>query len=173
MNRHQRDQSFTEFVASRRTRWRATAYFLCGDWHLADDVVQLAAAKLYVAWPKVRSIGTEDAYARRIIARAAIDESRRPWRRERPAEVLPERAVVDGISAESRDSLMRALAELPAGQRKVVVLRYWLGLSVEETAHDLQCAAGTVKSQAAKGLARLRDQLRSEELTNGTGGGVS
>ena len=78
-----RRTEFTEYAAARRPTLVRLAYALCGDWHTADDVVQTALAKLYVAWPRVRRSGAEDAYVRRTIARTAIDDSRRAWRRER------------------------------------------------------------------------------------------
>src|SRR3712207_2244886 len=83
MGRREREAEFEAFVAARRPRLRGLAYSLCGDWHTADDIVQTALAKVYVAWPRVRRSAAEDAYVRRAIVRTTIDESRRPWRRER------------------------------------------------------------------------------------------
>ena len=83
MRGNDRDAAYTDFVRARRTHLRRIAYAICGDWHRADDLVQTALVKLYVAWPRVRRDGREEAYVRTIIVRADIDESRRPWRRER------------------------------------------------------------------------------------------
>ncbi|HKE69585.1 MAG TPA: SigE family RNA polymerase sigma factor [Nocardioidaceae bacterium] len=156
--RHQRDEGFTEYVAGRRKALLVTAYFCCGSWTHAEDVLQTALAKLYVAWPRVRRNHSEEAYVRRIIVNATIDESRRPWRRERSADVLPDQGYEPPDHA-ARSDLMTALATLPPGQRRVIVLRHWLGLSVEETASDLGISTGTVKSQTAHGLAALRERL--------------
>jgi RNA polymerase sigma-70 factor (sigma-E family) len=143
------------------------AYLLCGNRHDAEDLVQVALTKLYAAWPRIRTKGAEEAYVRRILANATIDASRRPWRRERSTEQLPE-IVVAGPDVEGRDELVRALATLGPGQRRILVLRYWLDLTIEEIAIDLQISPGTVKSQASRGLANLRGQLtdlRIDELT--------
>ena len=162
-----RDADFTAYVAARRAHLRRTAYLLCGDWHDAEDLVQTALAKLYVAWPRVRRDGSPEAYARKILVRTHVDETRRPWRRERASSQLPESAAPAGLPVEERDALMTALAALPAGQRGVVVLRHWVGLSVEETAADLGCSTGTVKSQTARAVSRLREALSDASPTTG------
>lgn len=160
--RERRDREFTEYVSARSTDLKRAAYLLCGDAHRAEDLVQIALTKLYVAWEKVERRGATDAYARRILVRAAIDESRRPWRREVVSEHAPERAVV---VEECDDSLLAELAKLPPRQRAAVVLRYWNDLSVEETARLMDCTPSTVKTQAARGLEKLR------ALLTPTGGG--
>lgn len=154
-----RDREFGEFVDARALVMRRTAYLLCGDWHRAEDIVQTALIKLYVAWSRVRK-DSVDAYARKVLVRTAIDESRRGFfQRERSVDVVPEPAVTD----DSADfDLRQALDALPPGQRAVVVLRYWEDLSITETARILGRTEGTVKSQAAKGLAALRELLEDE-----------
>jgi RNA polymerase sigma-70 factor (sigma-E family) len=160
MRRHDRELAFTEFVAARQGHLRRIAYAVCGDWHHADDLVQTALTRLYVAWPRLHKDGAEEAYARRIIVRAAVDESRRPWRRERPGlEGFDHAAPVAGTPVEERDSLMAALHRLPTMQRRTVVLRHWLGLSVEETAAELGVSTGTVKSHTSRALARLNELM--------------
>lgn len=153
---------FEEFVLARRPRLRRLAYALCGDWHTADDLVQVALAKLYVAWPRVRRRGAEEAYCRRIIANARIDETRRPWRAERPGleSLDPETRSTDPTD---RPALMTALARLSPMQRKVVVLRHWWGLSVLETAEELGITDGSVKSHSSRGLSRLQELLDENE----------
>jgi RNA polymerase sigma-70 factor (sigma-E family) len=156
--RRERDAEFTDYVAARRRALLVTAYFCCGSWNHAEDVLQTALAKLYVAWPRVRRSRSEEAYVRRIIVNATIDESRRPWRRERSVDVVPDQGY-EPSDRVVRSDLVAALATLPPRQRHVIVLRHWLGLSVEETADDLGISAGTVKSQTAHGLAALRARL--------------
>jgi DNA-directed RNA polymerase specialized sigma24 family protein len=137
MPRSSRDEEFSAFVQARRTGLvRSACLLTAGDTHLAEDLVQTALARLYVAWPRVRRAGTESAYVWRIIVNAHIDEVRRPSRRRE-----------------------RHVPELPPGMRAAVVLRHWLDLSVGETAELLNCSEGTVKSQTAKAAARLRDLL--------------
>jgi RNA polymerase sigma-70 factor (sigma-E family) len=153
------DAAFSDFVAARQTHLRRVAYALCGDWHRADDLLQTALTKLYVAWPRIRHGGGEEAYVRQIMVRANIDESRRPWRRERPTDALPDRPAAEPTAPEERSTLFDALQALPEQQRKVVVLRHWLGLSVRETAVELGINEGTVKSHSSRGLAALETVL--------------
>ncbi len=153
------DEAFSDFVAARQTHLRRIAYALCGDWHRADDLLQTALTKLYVAWPRIRHDGGEEAYVRRILVRANIDESRRPWRREHATVDVPDRVDRDAPEVEDRSALFAAVQQLPEQQRKVVVLRHWLGLSVRETADELGISEGTVKSHSSRGLAALERVL--------------
>ncbi len=162
MNRAEREASYVDFVTARREHFRRIAYALCGDWHQADDLLQQALVKLYVAWPRVRRDGGEEAYLRRILVRANIDESRRPWRREHAVEALPDRAVPAAPGIEERSELTEALQQLPPMQRKTVLLRHWLDVSVREAAAELGVSEGTVKSNTARGLAALESLLARE-----------
>jgi RNA polymerase sigma-70 factor (sigma-E family) len=158
-----RDAEFTEFVAARQRRLRRIAYALCGDPHRAEDLLQTALTKLYVAWPRLRHEGEVEAYVRRIMVSVNIDESRRPWRRERASAHLPDRAAREGVPVEERSALFAALQALPDQQRKVVILRHWLGLSVRETAAELRISEGTVKSHSHRGLAALEAALTGSD----------
>jgi RNA polymerase sigma factor (sigma-70 family) len=106
------------------------------------------------------------AYARRVLATRAVDAGRRPWRREVPVEVVPDRAV--DADAEVAVDVVGALAALPAGQRAVLVLRFFDDQDVESTAAALGISPGTVKSQTSRGLERLRE-LMSTPITVGSG----
>ena len=151
-----RDAAFVDYVAGRQAHLRRIAYAVCGDWHRADDLLQTALTKLYVAWPRVHREGSPDAYVRRIIVRSNIDESRRPWRRERSGLDGHDRAAASGLPVEERSALFDALQGLPPMQRRTVLLRFWLGLSVEETAQELSISPGTVKSHCSRGLSALQ-----------------
>ena len=156
---------FASYVAARRVALRRTAYLLTGDWDRAEDVVQDALARLFVHWRRAQRAGSVDAYCRRAVVNAFLSEGRRPWRRERSTDHLPEQEHVDPSgSSDDRDVLRRALAELGPSQRAIVVLRYWDDLSVEETAAVLGTSTGNVKSQASRGLAHLRDVLGAVEV---------
>ncbi|WP_432975136.1 SigE family RNA polymerase sigma factor [Dactylosporangium sp. CA-233914] len=155
---------FREFVTARFDGLRSLAYLTCGDWHTAEDAVAASLAKLYVRWTKV---DTPLAYVRRAIVHALVDESRRPWRRrERSAGyALPELPGPDHADqVDERLRIRAALARMAPGQRAVLVLRYYEGLSVEETAEVLGRQPGTVKSQTARGLTALRALLGTDEL---------
>ena len=122
-------------------------------------MLQTALVKAYVAWPRVHRDGREEAYVRRIIVRTNIDEHRRPWRRERSGLDGHDRPTVESAGIEERSELFDALQQLPISQRRVVVLRHWLGLSVEETASELGISTGTVKSHSSRARERLREML--------------
>jgi RNA polymerase sigma-70 factor (sigma-E family) len=159
----QRDeQEFAEYFEARRDAVRRTAFLLCGDWHRADDLAQTAFVALHRRWRKVRDRGALDAYVRRTVVRAMIDETRRPWRRERFVEELPEAPQTDaevGDTVATRSALLHGLRKVPPRQRAVLVLRFLEGLDVAGTAEALKCSEGTVKSQTARGLAALREAL--------------
>jgi RNA polymerase sigma-70 factor (sigma-E family) len=167
-----RDAEFGEYLDSRAAVMRRTAYLLCGgDWHRAEDLVQTTLTKIYVAWPRIRGDGSVDAYSRKVMVRTAIDESRKAYRkRESVVEELPESQVTAQPGVEDVVDVRRALAQLPAGQRAVVVLRFWEDLSVTETANALGKSEGTIKSQTSKGLATLRRLLGTGDLA-GAGDG--
>ncbi|RLK60391.1 SigE family RNA polymerase sigma factor [Actinokineospora cianjurensis] len=156
------EQEFAEYFTARRDAVRRTAYLLCGDWHRADDLTQTAFVALHRRWRKIRDRGALDAYVRRSVLRAMIDETRRPWRRERHVDAVPEQATTAtdvGESVATRSALVDGLAKVPPRQRAVLVLRFLEGLDVASTAEALKCSEGTVKSQTARGLATLREVL--------------
>jgi RNA polymerase sigma-70 factor (sigma-E family) len=155
-----RDETFTEFVRTTAAALRRTAYLVCGDWHRADDAVQDALYKLYLAWPRAQRAGNVYAYARRAVLNAVIDTGRRPWHRERTTLKVPDRVVPDPAGElVERDRVLVALSAIGPRQRACVVLRFYDGLSIEETAEMLGCSAGTVKSQTSRGLDHLRRVL--------------
>ncbi len=157
---------FDSFVAARgNALWRA-AWLLTGDHQLAEDLVQTALAKSWRAWSRVGPEGFE-AYVRRVLFTTYVSWWRRKWRGERPTEVLPETPVA-APDTDARNDLVAALAQLPRGQRAVVVLRYFEDLTERQTAEVLGISAGTVKSQCSRALTSLRSSphLRREEPTD-------
>jgi RNA polymerase sigma-70 factor (sigma-E family) len=151
------DREFDEFVLARLAGLVRFAYALTGDLGHAEDIVQTALVKVYLQWPRVESDPGPWSYARRAVVNVAIDESRRPWRREDASDALPDRAAPESRGLD--DAMVEALSGLPARQRAVVVLRYVEGLDIDETAVLLGISAGTVKSQAARGLDAMRRRL--------------
>jgi RNA polymerase sigma-70 factor (sigma-E family) len=151
------DEEFAAFVHATRRRLCRLAYLVCGDRDRAEDVVQNALAQVYARWSTIRRDEGPDRYVHRAVVNAAIDERRRPWRREQAVEWLPDRAapMEDGLTLQ----VVEALSALPPRQRAVVVLRYVEDLDVEHTADLLGISTGTVKSQAAKGLEAMRGLL--------------
>ncbi|MFC5008519.1 SigE family RNA polymerase sigma factor [Dactylosporangium cerinum] len=158
-------EGYREYVTGRLPALRRVAYLLCGDWHTADDVLSASLVRLLLHWPKVSAADNVDGYVRQVLVRTMLNERRRPWRRERTLAALPEPAPISGGSdaVDERVSLLALLDELPARRRAVVVLRYCCDLSVEETARELGCSPGTVKSQAARALDTLRERISVQE----------
>jgi RNA polymerase sigma-70 factor (sigma-E family) len=151
----------TEFQAYMAARWPVlvrTAYLLTGDRFLAEDLAQTALTRVYASWRRVRRADDVDAYVRRVLVNANSGR----FRKRRVAEHLvavPQdgRSHIPHEPLAQRSAVTAALAELPPRQRAVVVLRYWEDLSEREVASVLGCSTGTVKSQASKALARLRN----------------
>ncbi|MEW2377014.1 SigE family RNA polymerase sigma factor [Micromonospora sp. NPDC047812] len=151
------EDEYRQFVEARLEHLRRTAYLLCRDWHTADDLVSITLGKLYRAWPRVRAAENVEAYVRQVLTRAWLDERRRPWRRERSTDEVPDDAAPDTEpDLADRELLLDLLGKLPERRRAVLVLRYYCDLSVEETAQILGITTGTVKSQAARALESLR-----------------
>jgi RNA polymerase sigma-70 factor (sigma-E family) len=155
------DAEFAAYVRARREAVRRTAFLLCGDWHRADDHAQAAFVALHRHWRRIRDRSALDAWVRRTLVRAVVDEARRPWRRERATADPAPTAVVDGPAdgVVTRHVLVDALRSVPPRQRAVLVLRFLDGLDVAATADVLGCSPGTVKSQTSHGLAALRGVL--------------
>lgn len=157
----QQEAAFSSYVADRRDHVRRIAFLICGDWAKADDLTQTAFVKLYLSWERIRDPGALDAYVRSTLTRAAIDDSRRPWRRERATEILPEVPDFTDLAGKIADQevVRTALAQVPSGQRAVLVLRYFEGLDVAAAAVTLGCSEGNIKSQTARGLVALKAAL--------------
>jgi RNA polymerase sigma-70 factor (sigma-E family) len=142
-------------LARRAVLVRVAALLVSGDLAKAEDVVQTALTRLYLAWPRVRP-KTLDAYARRCVVNAAMDDRRSLFRRREQVQgQLPDVAAVEAEYG-NEAAVVALLATLPASMRAAVVLRYVEGLSVAETADAMGCSEGNVKSQSARGLERLR-----------------
>lgn len=152
------ETDFREFVAARGSALARTAYLLTGDRGHAEDLVQTALARCWPRWSRVRSAGSTEAYVRRTMINTWYSWWRRSWRGELPSsDAIPDRAGPDMYAvADERSDLRAALADLPKRQRAVVVLRYYDDLTEAQVAALLDCSVGTVKSQASKGLRRLR-----------------
>jgi RNA polymerase sigma-70 factor (sigma-E family) len=158
---NERDERFAAYFATRSGVMRGTAFLLCGDWHRAEDLVQNAFVKLYLAWHRVGDEEKLDAYVRQILVRTFLDEKRRGFfRREQPTAELTDRPLPElGDHVENRMVLARALSEVAPRQRAALVLRIWADLSIEDTAKAMGCSTGTVKSQLARGLAAMRSHV--------------
>lgn len=155
--------TFDAFVRSRHAALLRYGHLLTGDPHSAADLVQDALERTGLAWSRVIRADDPEAYVRRVMVNRHISVWRRR-RRERLVADAPESAYADR-AAHAEDAMWDALATLARRQRAVLVLRYYEDLSEAEIARVLGCATGTVKSQAAKGLASLRVALRDKETS--------
>ena len=154
------EDAFRDFVVGRSPAYLRTAFLLSGDWGHAEDLLQTSLAKVYRAWSRLHDHDNLDAYVRRVMVNTQTTWWRRAWRAEQPTGKLPDWPGPDALHAsDDRDRLRRALLTLPARQRAVVVLRHYEDLSEAEVARILGCSVGTVKSQCARALAKLRDAL--------------
>ncbi|MCU0263840.1 MAG: SigE family RNA polymerase sigma factor [Candidatus Nanopelagicales bacterium] len=152
-------EEFEDFAAAAAPQLYRAAYLMIGDHHLAEDLVQDVLARLYVAWPRI--LDTPRGYAYRALANAAANQRR--WSARHPTAPLGEDSwavggdPADGVAVTT--DVFLALRDLSPRQRVIVVLRYYVDLTETETAQALQISVGTVKSQHARALARLRVAL--------------
>jgi RNA polymerase sigma-70 factor (sigma-E family) len=159
------DERFQEFVAGRSAALMRTAYLLTGDWANAEDLLQTALTKTYLAWRRLGEIEAVEPYARRVLVTTATSWWRRRWHQERPTGTLPDSGGPDGADERAeRDLMWRFVCALPVRQRAVLVLRFYEDLSEAETARLLDISVGTVKSQAARALATLRRRLAEQGI---------
>ena len=162
------ESEFVEYFTARAVSLRRLGYALCGDWHLAEDLVSTTFLQLYRHWRRARRESI-DGYARRILVNAYLSHKRRR-RRESVVPAVPDRAAA-GADLGLRVDLGRALAELAPRQRAMVVLRFLEDLPVAEVAGLLGVAEGTVKSQTARGVQALRTAMAEHMSTKECGDG--
>ena len=165
-----RDVDFAAYMAARQPSLLRTAYLLTGDRHTAEDLVQVAFAKLYLSWDKVQRRELVDGYVRRILVNEHSSLWRRAFkRREVVSDALPETHTVDRTDDGESAALWAFVQTLPRKQRAVVVLRYYEDLSEAETADVLGISVGTVKSQASRALAAMRSRVHDHPgISRGT-----
>lgn len=165
------DSEFEEFARARAAHLYRSAWLLCGDTHLAEDLVQETLAKVYVAWRRRLGapIDNPAAYAQTVLARTHISAMRRRSSTERPVRSLPEQAGTDDHH-DLRLTLAEALGRLEPLDRAVLVMRYLDDVSVAGTAESLDVSPGAVRNRSLRALARIRpllgDATFSELLTS-------
>lgn len=164
--------SFDDFVAARGSAMLRHAYVLTGDRHLAEDLVQEVLAHLYRKWDKVVSASSPEAYVRTSITRQFLSWRRRRSSGERVTDHVPEQAAYDATDlVDGDDVVWRALATLPRRQRAILALRFYDDRSDAQIAEILGVSQSSVRAQASRGIATLREHLATEGLD--VAGGVS
>lgn len=147
---------FESFVRGRSAALLRTAYLLVGDLGHAEDLLQDVLTKTARQWHRID--GPPEVYVRRALLNAAVNGWRRKRVLETPLTARHDTALTDLLSTiDLRDALLRGLRELAPQQRAVLVCRYFDDLSEADTAALLDCSVGTVKSNASRGLQRLRE----------------
>ena len=158
------DEEFTAFAEAAAPRLRRSAYLMCRDWHLAQDLTQTALARMYASWSRVRRAENLEAYARRVLLNAVFDQRGRRSSTEVVLADPPDRPRPDD-SADLHVTLMTALATLPVRDRAILVLRHWEDHSVETVAEILGVSESVVKTRSARSLLRLRALLGEDVLS--------
>jgi RNA polymerase sigma-70 factor (sigma-E family) len=163
------DDDFRAFVERQWGPLTRTAYLLTGDRGYAEDLVQAALEKTHRKWDRVARMDAPVAYVRRAMVNTAVS-----WRRRRRVSEVPLLAGDDAAGTdpygriEQRQQVLAALRKLPPRMRAVLVLRYFEDLSESDIADALGCSIGTVKSQASRGLDRLRTHLDPADVVLNT-----
>ncbi len=165
-----RDEDFTAYASARWGSLVRSAVFLGCSVDEAHDLVQTTLLRCYTAWRNVEKADNRDAYVYQMLLNCHRDSRRRRWLGERPTDTPPEGATgVDPSDAVAiADAVHRALGELSAVNREVVVLRYYAHLSEQQTADVLGIPTGTVKSRLSRALTQLAANVHLADLAEGT-----
>lgn len=160
-------EEFEEFVRGRSPALLRSAYLLTGDQQLAEDLVQTALAKTHRAWGRLDRTGNAEAYTRKVMYHLQVSWWQRRRFIETSLEAAGDRGLADGSdTSASKIDLRRALLQLAPRQRAVIVLRFFEDRTEADTARLLDVSLGTVKSQTAKALARLRQIMNVEVFSS-------
>ncbi|MEU3352212.1 SigE family RNA polymerase sigma factor [Streptomyces sp. NPDC037389] len=153
--------SFSSYVRARGQVLQRTARSLTSNPCDAEDLLQTALAKTYLAWDRIEDHRALDGYVRRALVNTRTSQWRKRKVDEFPCEELPERdsaPVADPAEQQAlRDAMWRAVHRLPDRQRAMVVLRYYEDMTEVQTAELLGVSVGTVKSAVSRALGKLRE----------------
>jgi RNA polymerase sigma-70 factor (sigma-E family) len=151
-------EEFTEFASVAAPRLFRSALLLCGDWQLAEDLVQTTLAKLYVGWSKVQRAHSPDAYAQGTLTKTFLSHKRLRRNTEMPTEPADHHSTTNSDLDQHLD-LFAALSTLDKADRTLVVLRYWEDWSVADTAQQMHLSEAAVRTRSFRALAKLRKAL--------------
>jgi RNA polymerase sigma-70 factor, ECF subfamily len=153
---------FEEFFQAEHVRLARALYLLTGSAAEADELTQEAMVRVYERWERVRQMSSPQGYLFRTALN--LHRSRLRWLASRARQILQATPSPDPAEVvQSRDSLDRALASLPTGQRGAVVLVEWLGMDPEEAAKTLGIKPGSVRARLSRAKAALRRMLEDED----------
>ncbi len=148
-------ESFEAFVQATGTRIYRAALLLCGNHHLAEDLTQATYAKVFASWRRVRRADSPLAYTRTVLTRTWLSHQRLRRSSEQPVAQTPESGH-SGPDVPGRVDLVNALQQLRPEDRAVLVLRFYLDLSVARTAHELNLGEAATRKRCERALERLR-----------------
>lgn len=156
------DLRFEEFFQAEHVRLARALYLLTGSAAEADEVTQEAMVRVYERWDRVREMDSPQGYLFRTALN--LHRSRLRWLATRARHIVEARPTPDPADVvQSRDSLARALASLPTGQREALVLVEWLGMDQEEAATSLGIKPGSVRARLSRAKAALQMMLEDED----------
>jgi RNA polymerase sigma-70 factor (sigma-E family) len=151
------EEAFRDYVTTRGRALLRTAYLLTGNLADAEDLLQAALAKTYLAWDRIEDRGALDGYVRRAMVNTHISWWRRRRVQEFPTDELPDRAIADHAGdSDLQETMRRAIDRLPLRMRTALVLRYYEDMTEAEVAERLGVSLGTVKSTVSRAVAKLR-----------------
>jgi RNA polymerase sigma factor (sigma-70 family) len=156
------DEEFAQFASAQAERLRTTAFMMCRDWHLAQDLTQIALTRLYVGWRHAVKAENIIAYAQKILLRAYLDHRRRRSSTESVGQSMRETGFHE--APDLRLTMLEALARLPERDRAIVILRYFEDYSVEQVADVLDVPVSVVKTQTKRSLTKLRGVLAVDQV---------
>lgn len=154
----QEPQGFHDFVVVRRHGLLRTARLLTGDQYTAEDLTQAALERVWPRWERIVAAGDPYSYVRTVLVNTYTSWWRRSWRAEQPTSPIPDVIDIEDeyAATDLHDAFFRLLDTLSPRQRAVLVLRFHEDLTEADTAQALGCSIGTVKSQTARALSKLR-----------------
>ena len=157
--------AFAELAGAAISRLDSAAWLILRDSEQAKDAVQNALVRAWRDLPTLRDPDRFDAWLHRLVVRACIDEARRLRRHRVDVELTeihaPAVAGVESAIAD-RDQIERGFRRLDTDQRAVLVLHYYLGLSLDEAADALGIPPGTVRSRLHRATAAMRAALEAD-----------
>jgi RNA polymerase sigma-70 factor (ECF subfamily) len=151
-------EEFDSFYAASSRRVLGQVYAMTGDRAEAEDAVAEAYLKAWDRWATVRECDSPEAWVRRVASRHAVSSWRKAVNRVRAHHRGAADAEIDGLSPD-HVALVHALRQIPAEQRRAIVLFHLAELSVAEIAREVGAPVGTVKARLARGRRAMAAHL--------------
>lgn len=154
---------FAQFYFGSYPRLYRTVVLLCASRAEAEDVLHEAYSRALGRWDAVSRLDAPEAWVRRVALNQTVDAHRGRARARGAWPRLAANEQTPGPEGSDVPDVVRALQQLPAVQRRIVVLHHLADRSVEDVARELQLPVGTVKSHLFRARARLSELLRIDD----------